>query len=126
SRRIVSAFHRSGVTILAGTDAPMPGIYPGFALQEELELLVAAGLTPTQALRSATLAPVQFLGMSSTAGSVATGKMADLVLLDADPMRDIRNTRRIDAVLLGGHLLRRADLDALLETAARAQREPGD
>jgi len=124
SRRIVSTFHSTGVTILAGTDAPMPGVYPGFALQEELELLVAAGLTPAQALHSATLAPAKFFGLSTMAGSVATGKIADLVLLDADPLLDIRNTRRIDAVLLGGHLLRRSDLDALLETAARAQREP--
>lgn len=125
SRRIVSAFHRAGVTILAGTDAPMLYVYPGFALHEELALLVESGLTPSEALNSATLAPAKFFGLDATSGSVAVGKAADLVLLDADPLLDIGNTRRIDAVLLGGRLLRRADLDALLESAANAQQERG-
>jgi imidazolonepropionase-like amidohydrolase len=122
SRRIVSALHRANVPILAGTDTPMPGIYPGFALHEELALLVESGLTPREALRSATLVPAQFLGLAATSGAVSVGKRADLVLLDADPATDIRNTRRIDAVLLDGRLLRRADLDALLEEAADAMR----
>ncbi|MEP7043554.1 MAG: amidohydrolase family protein [Dokdonella sp.] len=119
ARQIVSAFHHADVTILAGTDTPMPAIYPGFSLHEELALLVESGLTPREALRSATLAPAEFLGTAATTGSVAPGLRADLVLLDADPTRDIRNTRRIRAVLLDGRLLRRADLDALLEEAAR-------
>ncbi|MFC5525342.1 amidohydrolase family protein [Rhodanobacter ginsengisoli] len=121
ARRIVSLMHEAGVPIMAGTDSPMPGVYPGFALHEEMELLVASGLTPREALYSATLGPAQFLGIADTSGSVAVGKRADLVLLDADPTRDIHNARRIDAVLLDGRLLRRADLDALLDAAARAQ-----
>jgi imidazolonepropionase-like amidohydrolase len=99
----------------------MPGVYPGFALHEEMELLVESGLTPREALYSATLEPARFLGIADTSGSVAVGKRADLVLLDADPTTDIHNARRINAVLLGGRLLRRADLDALLDEAARAQ-----
>jgi imidazolonepropionase-like amidohydrolase len=87
-----------------------------------MELLVESGLTPRAALRSATLAPAEFLGIAATTGSIAVGKHADLVLLDADPTKEIRNTRRINAVLLDGRLLRRADLDALLEQAAIAQR----
>jgi len=118
--QIVAAFHRTRVPMLAGTDTPMPGVYPGFSLHEELALLVASGLTPREALRSATLAPAEFLGIAATAGSVAVGKRADLVLLDADPSKDIRNTRRIDAVLLDGRLLRRPALDALLAAAAGA------
>ncbi len=114
SRAVVSAFHRAGVPILAGTDTPMPGVYPGDALHDELALLVEAGLTPRAALRAATLAPARYLGIAATAGSVAVGKRADLVLLDADPARDIRNTRRIAAVVLDGRLLPRAALDALL------------
>jgi imidazolonepropionase-like amidohydrolase len=106
---------------MAGTDSPMPGVYPGFALHDELELLVESGLTPREALYSATLEPAKFLGMADTSGSVAVGKRADLVLLDADPTKDIHNARRINAVLLDGRLLRRADLDALLDEAARAQ-----
>lgn len=119
ARRIVSAFDHAGVVLLAGTDAPMPEIYPGFSLHEELALLVDAGLTPRAALRAATLRPAQFLGVSATQGSVEVGKRADLVLLDADPTRDIRHTQRIRAVVLDGRLLQREALDALLEDAAR-------
>lgn len=122
AHRIVAAMHAAGVRILAGTDSPMPGVYPGFSLHEEMALLVESGLTPREALRSATLAPAEFLGIATTSGSIAAGKRADLVLLDADPTKDIRNSRRINAVLLDGRLLRRADLDALLEEAATAQR----
>src|SRR6185503_17567315 len=120
-RRIVAALHRAGVTMLAGTDAPMPGVYPGYALHEELALLVEAGLDPAEALRAATLAPARFLGIEADAGSITVGKRADLVLLDADPLADIRNTRRIDAVLLCGRVLRRADLENLLDDSARTQ-----
>ena len=118
--KIVAALHRAGVPILAGTDAPMLGVYPGYSLHDELELLVDSGFTPTEALRAATLGPAEFLGIAE-GGTVATGKQADLVLLDADPLRDVRNTRRIDTVVLYGHLLRRAALDRLLADSARAQ-----
>ena len=121
ARQIVASLHRAGVTLLAGTDSPMLDIYPGYALHRELELLAAAGLSPAEALRAATLAPATFLGIAAESGSVATGKRADLVLLDADPLRDIRNAQRIDAVVLDGRLLRRPALDALLTDAARAQ-----
>jgi imidazolonepropionase-like amidohydrolase len=120
ARAIVSAMHRAGVPIMAGTDSPMPGVYPGFALHEELAKLVESGLTPLEALRSATFAPARFLGIAGMSGTVAVGMRADLVLLDADPTKDIRNTRRINAVLLDGRLLRRDALDALLEAAASA------
>lgn len=119
ARRIISAFDQAGVIVLAGTDAPMPEIYPGFSLHEELALLVDAGLSPRAALRAATLRPAQFLGLSATQGLVEVGKRADLVLLDADPTRDIRHTQRIRAVVLDGRLLQREALDALLEDAAR-------
>jgi len=118
SRAITATFRRAKVPIMAGTDAPMPEVYPGFSLHDELERLVDAGYAPRDALRAATLAPARFLGIAATSGTVAPGKRADLVLLAADPLRDVRNTRRIDAVLLGGRLLRRADLDALLHPAA--------
>jgi len=121
ARQIVSFMHQAGVPIMAGTDSPMPGVYPGFALHEEMELLVESGLTPREALYSATLEPAKFLGIADTSGSLAVGKRADLVLLEADPTRDIHNARRINAVLLDGRLLRRADLDALLKEAASAQ-----
>jgi len=112
--RLIGALHRAGVAILAGTDTPMPEVYPGASLHEELRLLVAAGLTPAEALRAATLAPARYLGEAGDSGTVAVGKRADLVLLAADPTRDIANTRRIEAVVLAGRLLVRADLNALL------------
>jgi imidazolonepropionase-like amidohydrolase len=121
ARQIVSILHQAGVPLMAGTDAPMPGVYPGFALHEELQRLVDAGLTPIEALRTATLEPARFLHAENTSGSVAVGKRADLVLLDADPSQDIGNTRRIRAVVLAGRLLERRDLDALLGNAAGAQ-----
>ena len=81
-------------------------------------MLVDSGLTPSDALRSATLVPAKFLGIAGAAGTVEVGMRGDLVLLDADPTKDIRNTRLINAVLFDGRLLRRTDLDALLEGAA--------
>ena len=118
SRQIVKALHAASVPILAGTDAPMPLVYPGFSLHKELELLVESGLSPAEALRAATLGPAEFLGLSENTGSIAVGKRADLVLLDANPLRQINNTQRIRAVVLNGGLLRRTDLDALLDGAA--------
>jgi Amidohydrolase family len=120
ARRITSTFARAGVPILAGTDAPMPRVYPGFSLHEELEALVMARLSPAAALRAATLTPAAVLGLSEVAGSVTVGKRADLVLLDADPLRDIRNTQRIHAVILDGRVLTRSALDALIVTPLRS------
>jgi imidazolonepropionase-like amidohydrolase len=119
ARRIVSIMHKAGVRIMTGTDAPMPGVYPGFSVHEEMALLVAAGFTPLEALRAATFAPAEFLGIAGVAGSAEVGMRADLVLLDADPTRDIANTRRINAVVIDGRLLRRDALDALLANDAR-------
>ena len=80
-------------------------MYPGHALHLELALLVEAGLSPAEALRAATLVPARYLGIADESGTIAVGKRADLVLLDADPLRDITNTRRIHAVLLNGRVV---------------------
>ena len=95
---VVAAMNRAGVRIMAGTDLPPDGS----ALHEELELLVEAGLTPMEALQAATRNPAEFIGRLDSLGTVERGKIADLVLLDADPLADIRNTRKIRAVILGG------------------------
>lgn len=120
---VVNAMHHAGVQFLAGTDTP-PGVYvfPGFNLHEELQRFVAAGFTPMEALQTATLNPAKFLGMDDRLGTVEKGKMADLVLLDADPLDDIRNTQKIAAVIVNGRYLSRGDLDKLLagvEAAAK-------
>jgi imidazolonepropionase-like amidohydrolase len=92
----------AGVPLLAGTDAPEPYCPPGFALHQELELLVEAGLTPVTALQAATINNARALKQGSQLGSVESGKLADLVILDADPTADIRNTRKIAHVVRGG------------------------
>ena len=112
----------AGVVLLAGTDVGVPFQVPGFSLHVELERLIAAGLTPLGALQAATLNPARVLGMSDSLGTVEAGKLADLVLLDANPLEDIRNTRRIVAVVAAGRLSRRADLDRLLVERSKPQR----
>jgi imidazolonepropionase-like amidohydrolase len=116
--KIVGAMHRSGVPILAGTDTMNPQCFPGFGLHDELALLVEAGLSPMSALQAATRNAAQFMGQLDRRGTIEAGKIADLVLLDKNPLADIHNTRTIQAVVLNGKLFRRAALDAML---ARAQ-----
>jgi hypothetical protein len=121
-RRLASAVHAAGLPLLAGTDAGDRFAFPGFTLHEELVLLVDAGLSPMEALQAATLSAVTYLDATDSLGTIAPGKLADLVLLDANPLDDIHNTRRIAAVVLDGVLFDRAALDHLLdEAAARAQ-----
>jgi len=122
---LIHPLNRAGVRMLAGSDSPNPFVYPGFSLHDELSLLVKAGLTPAEALRTATLNPATFLGVSDSLGTVARGKVADLVLLDANPLVDIANTKRIRAVIQGGRLLNRRALDSMLASArARVANEP--
>jgi hypothetical protein len=102
---VLMRMHNAGVMILAGTDAGQGAIRPGETLHQELELLVAAGLTPAEALRSATLEPARYLDATDSLGTVEPGKIADLVLLDANPLADIRNTRKIAAVISAGKFL---------------------
>lgn len=120
-RRLVEAvgiFHGEGVDLLAGTDLVRPYIFAGFSLHDELALLVHAGLTPGEALKTATYNPAKFLGMLDRLGTVEKGKLADLVLLDADPLDDISNTQKIRAVVLNGRYLDRTALDKLLAGSA--------
>ena len=113
--QMVGAQHRAGVPFLAGTDAA-PGVYimPGFSLHDELANFVEAGFSPMESLQTATSNPAKFLGTASTSGSIEAGKIADLVLLRANPLDDIHNTRKIDAVIAHGRFFDRAALDRLL------------
>jgi hypothetical protein len=119
---IVRAMQKAGVPILAGTDTGNPFCFPGFSLHDELALLVIAGLKPVEALRSATLDPAKFFGLEKTLGTIEVGKIADLVLLGANPIEDIRNTQRINAVVAKGRLFDRKALDKLLGDAEGAAR----
>ncbi len=103
-----------GIAIMAGTDMPLANLTPGFSLHEELVLLVRSGLNPMQAIESATLKPAQFLGIDNQQGSISEGMLADVVLLDANPLDDIRNTQRINAVMRNGFLHTREKLDRIL------------
>jgi imidazolonepropionase-like amidohydrolase len=115
------AMFRAGVPFMAGTDtAAGVHVFPGFSLHDELGWFVRAGLTPMQALQTATRNPAQFMGRLTDIGTVEKGKLADLVLLDANPLEDIANTRRIRAVILAGRYIGRADLDRMLKRAAKA------
>lgn len=117
---VVGAMHRAGVGLLAGTDTPAPYIFPGTSLHDELALLVEAGLTPYEALQAATRNPARYLNKLDTHGTVERRKMADLLLLDADPLADIRHTRRLHAVILGGKLHTKPQLQQMLAGVALA------
>ncbi|MGH8460641.1 MAG: amidohydrolase family protein [Stenotrophobium sp.] len=123
-RAMIPGMLRAGVRFLAGTDSPDPYSLPGFGLHDELAQLVDAGLTQMQALQSATLNAAEYLGLQDTLGTVTAGKLADLVLLNADPLVDIHNTRRIEAVFVNGKFFSHAALQKLLDdTAAAADKE---
>jgi hypothetical protein len=109
--------HDAGVKIVAGTDSGDTYVFPGFAIHEELAELVRAGLSPTDALRTATIDAARFSGKAREYGSIEAGKVADMMLLDADPLADIRGTRQIAGLFFNGQYLDRAALDELLAFA---------
>ncbi len=111
SLELVGRMHTAGVPIGAGTDTPIGYALPGYSLHTELERLVEAGLTPLEALESATVRPAEFFALSEEMGTIEVGKRADLVLLDADPLEQIGNTRRISAVVSAGRNLPAAKRD---------------
>ena len=101
-RRFIKALHDAGVLFLLGSDAPQLWNVPGFSAHRELGALVAAGLTPFQALRTGTVNVARFLGEENRAGVVRSGARADLILLDANPLQDVSNTLRIHGVVVNG------------------------
>ena len=113
--KLVGDMYRAGVEFLAGTDANgFNPVLPGFGLHDELALMVESGLTPMEALETATRNAARYFGTSDF-GTVEPGKSADMVLLNADPLEDIRNTSKIEAVVMRGRYFSREDLDAMLE-----------
>lgn len=118
ARFLTGRMHQRGVPIGAGTDTPIFLGIPGYSLHEELEQLVASGLSPLEALRAATVRPAEFFGIENDIGTVDPGKRADLVLLDADPLSNIRNTRRISGVISKGRFYAPAELAAELSNTS--------
>ena len=114
SLALVGLMHRAGIRLLAGTDAIDGYVVPGLSLHQELALMVEAGLTPLEALQAATIHAAGFLGKDKELGTIAVGKLADVVLLDASPLSDIHNTKKISAVVSNGRWLDRQALNELL------------
>jgi N-acetylglucosamine-6-phosphate deacetylase len=112
---LIKAMHSAGVRFMAGSDGPDPYVFPGFSLHDELEWLVKSGFTPLQALQSATFNPAMFMSKMDKYGVVELERVADLVLLDANPLEDIRNTRKIFGVVVGGKYYSRQELDTMLQ-----------
>ncbi|MBM3310422.1 MAG: amidohydrolase family protein [Candidatus Aminicenantes bacterium] len=115
----VAEMREAGVRFIAGTDTGNPYCFPGFSLHDELGLLVKAGFTPLEAIQTATLNAAVFLGRADSLGTIEKGKIADLVLLEADPLKDIGNTRRIAAVIQGGKIYEKRRLEAMLVEAEK-------
>jgi imidazolonepropionase-like amidohydrolase len=107
---LIKSMHRAGVQIMAGSDFSDWALVAGVDLHNELALLVESGFTPMEAIQAATVKPANFLGMADSLGTIEVGKVADLVLLDADPLEDISHTRKIRAVVVGGRLVPVAEL----------------
>ena len=123
-KALVGKMQRAGVRVLAGTDDANPYVFPGFSLHDELAMLVEAGLTPMHALQAATFNAAKFFNKSDSLGTIEKGKLADLILLDANPLDNIGNTKKINAVVLNGRLFDRNALDKLLadvENAAKGK-----
>jgi imidazolonepropionase-like amidohydrolase len=118
---MVAELKRAGVDMMAGTDTPIGLLTPGFSLHEELALLVRGGLTPLEAIASATLRPAQYFELDDELGRIDRGMRADLVLLEANPLDDIRNTRSIRAVMKDGRLHGQAALDRIRRQLENAE-----
>lgn len=116
-RALIKALHADGAGLLLGSDSPQRFNVPGFALHRELELMVAAGLTPYEALSTGTVNPARFLGVADERGTVQPGRAADLVLLDENPLDDIANSRRVHGTMIRGTWLSRSELDRRLKAA---------
>ena len=116
--RMVRASYEAGVPVLPGTDANVPGVAPGFSLHDELEALAGAGLPNRYILEAATRRAAEFLGVSEDRGTVEVGKRADLLLLEADPLENVANTRRIAVVIVNGRVLAAAELHERMEALA--------
>ncbi|MBC8379602.1 MAG: amidohydrolase family protein [Planctomycetes bacterium] len=114
SLEIVGEMNRAGVRIMAGTDSPYVNCFPGFTLHDELSLLADAGLSPLEVLQTATLNPAEYLDISNSLGTIEEGKIADFVLLEANPLEEISNTKRIAAVITNGRFLSKSDLKKML------------
>ena len=106
--------NKKEITIMAGTDTPLGYLTPGYSLHYELELLVESGLSEIGAIRTATIHPAQYFRMEDSLGQIKKNYIADLVILNQNPLEDIKNTKTIDAIIKNGHYLSKQELDSNL------------
>ena len=123
-RQVAHGLYTAGAKLLVGSDSPQLFMVAGFAVHREMEALAAAGIPAYGVLEAATRNPAEYLGEAATVGTVATGKRADLLLLDTNPLEDVKHTRDIAGVMVRGHWLPRSELDTLLERTAMAASAP--
>jgi imidazolonepropionase-like amidohydrolase len=116
--KMVGEIHKNKIEIMAGTDTPIRYLTPGLSLHEELSLLVKSGLSPLEAIKTATLNPAKYFNLDSELGLIGENMLADLVILDANPLEDINNTKRINAVFKQGNYFNRNKLDAILKNVS--------
>ena len=121
---LVGAMEEAGVPLVAGTDCNNPFVIPGFSLHDELALLVRSGLSPMRALQAATRDAARCLGLGDTHGTLTPGKAADFVVLDADPLADITNTARVNAVVTRGRYISGAERARILADVRSAAQDP--
>lgn len=121
---MVGHMYRAGVPIMTGTDTGTCGVYPGFGVHDELRLLVQAGIPPMAALAAATAEPARFLGVADRAGTLSRGKIADLVILAANPLDDITNTQKIDGIVVRGRYIGPAERTEILRAVEKAATMP--
>jgi adenine deaminase len=112
------ALNDAGALLMSGTDAVVPMMVPGFSLHDELDTMADVGMSPYEVLKTSTYNPALYLGELAEFGTVEIGKRADLVLLEANPLDDIANTRQIAGTMVRGRWYSRADLDVMLEKVA--------
>jgi hypothetical protein len=125
-RPFTRAFHDHGGKLMTGTDSPLPGLVPGFALHRELEAYVSVGLTPYEALRSSTTVPYEFLGESERMGTIAVGMHSDMILLDANPLENVSNAQRIAGVLMRGRWIGSDEIRSRMQEIAKMKPIVGD
>ena len=109
----------AGVKLMTGSDfGANPLLFPGWGVHDEMALLVKAGLTPMESIQAATRNPAMFLGLDKSVGTIEKGKVADMVVLSANPLEDINNTRKVNAVIFQGRMFDRAELNRMLASVA--------
>lgn len=122
--QMVRQMNEAGIPLMVGTDLMCPGLVPGYSVHEEMVIWQEAGIPPADILRSATIVPVQFMGLGDRLGSIREGRVASMILVRGNPLEDVRNAQQIESVFLRGRYFSREDLDQLLDEAKELAQQP--